>query len=358
MAELTTLQAAREAVAADLRQFFKSTIQNVAGAVLTVDATRDFAPDKFRLRDWYALLSDAYTNAVTLNGAIDNSQTTGAYTTAAGDPQVGDVVQIDSEQMLILTVNAGANSLTWLRGYNGTIPAAHSNGAAITRAHGAWRPVASADPTVGTVSLNRAFSSAPAVGDPIALYGIMEPPAWTDCVQEALKELPRRERYTTALVASTWEYALPTWVQIGEQVKQVFLRKAAAGEQPREWPVQYIPLETANGVTIQLATLPDVTDTSLVVIARRYYDALATDASTTTCPFRELRTVAAEKAAERILHELGGSGKEVFGVSMAVIRAKAEKARLALLQQSSITDYSLGHTSPLGPVPLTSGYDW
>jgi len=359
MAEVTTRLAAREAIAADLRQFFKSTIQNVTGVEITVDASRDFAQDKFRIRGWYALLGDAYSSLVTLNGAIGAGDVQIFYT-STGDPvQTGDVILIGNELLLVLAVNTALNRLDVIRGYNGTIAAAHLTGVAITRATGAWRPIVNHDPTTGVITVNRAFSPVPANGDPLVLLGILDPPAWDDCLNEALTQTPRRDRFTTPLLANTWEYALPSWVQIEEQVEAVKLRYAPAGSRPQEISAMHLKQEDENAVSIQLRTLPaDVVDVSLLVDARRYYTALQADTATTTMPLRHLRAVGAEVAANRILHELGASGKEVFGVSMAIIRDKANNARKALLGQSAELDYSLGHTGAIGPVALTSGPDW
>jgi hypothetical protein len=76
----------------------------------------------------------------TLNGAIDNAQTTFTVNVAESLPANGlpFVIQIGAEQML-LTAFAGTTA-TVTRGYNGTTPAAHGNSTNViaTGLHG-WR---------------------------------------------------------------------------------------------------------------------------------------------------------------------------------------------------------------------------
>jgi len=213
---------------------------------------------------------------------------------------------------------------------------------------------------VTIVTINRAYSPAPSVTDAVQWYGALEPPAWDNIIDEALQETPHRERYTTALVADTWSYALPTWVISKDQVLAVKLRLTPSGERPREFPVRHIVQETANVITVELATLTDnVTDYTLVVETKRYFTALASDAATTTCPLQLARAIVAETAAQRILHELGGEAKQVFGVSMGLLREKAAAARMRLLPHTTQRDYSIDHNEPIGPVPvMSSGWDW
>lgn len=282
MAENTDRLTIREAAASDLRQFFRSTVDAVNGAVITVDEMRDFSPDKYRIRDGYMWITS-----------------------------------------------------------------------------GEWRPVVEFDPSDGKVTLNRAYDTPPEVDDPIAWYGLLEPPSWDKAIDDALQATPHRELQEDSLVAGTYEYTMPTWVFSKDQVVQVRERYTPTGLAIREYPVPHLKRETANGVTIQIQRLPaDLTNYKLVTELRRHYEVLATDDATTTCPLRLARAIVAEKAAERILHGLGTSGKEVFGVDMAIIREKADDARRALMNVAPQRDYQTGHTLPMGPVPVWSGPDW
>lgn len=62
----------------------------------------------------------------TLNGTI-NGATTAVVVTSALNMSVGDVLQIDSEKMQIIVITV--NTLTVVRGYQGTSPASHTTGA-------------------------------------------------------------------------------------------------------------------------------------------------------------------------------------------------------------------------------------
>jgi len=103
---------------------------------------------------------DAATNVAltTLSGAIDNLQTTVNVTDANSIPAgVGFVVVIDSEQLNV--VSKATNTLTVVRGVNGTTAAAHANGANLyaaldQRGAGFLRKRDSADAdTVATVDI-------------------------------------------------------------------------------------------------------------------------------------------------------------------------------------------------------------
>ena len=75
----------------------------------------------------------------TLNGAINNSTTSVVVNSVTGFPTTGQFrILIDSEILLVTSVNAGTNTFTvQLRGLSGTpdatSPAAHTNGATITQ---------------------------------------------------------------------------------------------------------------------------------------------------------------------------------------------------------------------------------
>lgn len=282
MAETTTRLQIREAVAADLRQFFRSTIQAVNAAVITVDQMRDFAPDRYRLKDGYLWIQD-----------------------------------------------------------------------------GQWRRVGDFNSSTGEVTLNRAFNPQPSASDPVAWYGSLEPPEYDKSIDDALTDTARREMYETAVVAQTWDYAMPTWVFSKDDLVQIRLRYAPSGAAPQEYPVAHIKRETANGVTVQLAQLPiTVADYTLVVEAKRRYAPLASDAATTTCPLALARYLVGERVAERILHEVGGEARQNFGVSMTLIRERATEARRKLLNIAAQRDFQVGHTAHIGPEVLWDGPGW
>ena len=76
---------------------------------------------------------DAGTDFTTLNGAIDSSVTTVTVTDGTSIPaSVGFLIQIDSEQMSV--TSKSTNTLTVVRGANGTSQASHNNGAAVNPA--------------------------------------------------------------------------------------------------------------------------------------------------------------------------------------------------------------------------------
>jgi Calx-beta domain-containing protein/cadherin-like protein/Big-like domain-containing protein/uncharacterized protein DUF4214 len=112
---------------------------------------------------------EAGTDVTTLNGAIDNSTTTVVVTDGASIPAgAGFLVQIDSEQMSV--TSKSTNTLTVVRGANGTAPAIHNDGAAVNpafdqRGSGFPRKADSADAnTTQTVDIG-AYELHPTVED-------------------------------------------------------------------------------------------------------------------------------------------------------------------------------------------------
>ena len=70
----------------------------------------------------------------TLNGGIDNQQTTITLAAARFADQNYPIIVIDGEKMLI-TGGFGTTSLTVVRGYHDTTPASHADGAAVRAAY-------------------------------------------------------------------------------------------------------------------------------------------------------------------------------------------------------------------------------
>src|SRR3972149_2208979 len=80
------------------------------------------------------MLPLAYDPAVTLSADITAAAFSLNYT-STGDPIVPfDVIQIDSEKMVVAWIDQPSNTIILGRGYGGTTAAAHSAGAAILRA--------------------------------------------------------------------------------------------------------------------------------------------------------------------------------------------------------------------------------
>ena len=74
---------------------------------------------------------------MTLSAAVDNVTNSIPVVQATTVPFASSfIIQIDSEQMLVTTVNMIANTLTVTRSYNGTSAAAHSDGANVVQNYG------------------------------------------------------------------------------------------------------------------------------------------------------------------------------------------------------------------------------
>lgn len=75
-------------------------------------------------------LKDIAKAATTLSSAIADTTTTSVSVASAAAINAGSVIIVDTEQMYVSSVST--NTLTVIRGYNGTTAATHSSGAAVT----------------------------------------------------------------------------------------------------------------------------------------------------------------------------------------------------------------------------------
>jgi uncharacterized membrane protein len=117
----------------------------------------------------------------TAAGGVNATDTTFNTSPAPTAVDPGDVIQINTEQMLVVSV--GANSLTVQRGYNGTTAAIHAGGVVIQELAAPTSvfapngtPSGGHCPTVGQPYLPDPFAlfPGPALGDPVSAQG---PPA-------------------------------------------------------------------------------------------------------------------------------------------------------------------------------------
>jgi hypothetical protein len=94
-----------------------------------------------------APINDTISTTVAVVNAATIASTPGSY-----------LIWIDTEQMLVTNVNLAANTLSVVRGYNGTTAATHTNASAVylaTDQRGFWRPTSAPDMGAYQLSTNR-----------------------------------------------------------------------------------------------------------------------------------------------------------------------------------------------------------
>lgn len=153
------------------------------------------------------------------------------------------------------------------------------------------------------------------------IYFFMTPDELNDALNEALTELYFEDIETISLVANTYVYTLPTWMQQKGQFLAAKWRDiTSVATDPQEQHVASFMLkEDANSMTIKIQELlRDITTWDLQISGRHNYASLASDAATTTCP----RPLIVPAVKVRILHKLSqkfGKGMmSLFGPKMVI----------------------------------------
>lgn len=318
-------------------------------------------------------VSTAYSTAAQLSGDITAAATTITHNGSVSleAESVGDVITIESEDMLITDFDNASNQITVVRGYNNTTAAAHLDTTAITsQLNGRWRSIASHSFGTDAIELTRAIWQG--IASPAAnvkkcdIYFILTPVEMNDCIDVALSKLWFRDRASITLNTTDNRYSLSTltWLTSGAQLMELKYRitdSANSNKDVRERPVVNRLIEVdADVLAITLYDLPSSTDDyTLEVVGRHYYEALATDASTTTCPLPLARAAIKYELLKKIFNKLGQAAKQNFG--MEIVLAEQELERVRARYRQAIVPVELTVEEPYdGPeVPVRdSEYDW
>src|SRR3990172_8079545 len=125
-------------------------------------------------------------------------------------------------------------------------------------------------------------------GDACQIYFMLTPEEMNDLLDRDLQtEMVTQHRTEIALVANDNEYDLPADVENTTDIIDITFRDTSSGAMLWEGEVGSVRfLESDNGLTAHLPHLPPtVANVLLVILHKKRYAALATDADTTTCPF-------------------------------------------------------------------------
>jgi hypothetical protein len=186
----------------------------------------------------------------------------------------------------------------------------------------------------GVCTISQAISGLIA-DDTVGIYWLLNPEEWNNLVDEVLTSLYRVRRATITLVDETNEYALesvttPTGdIQAQTQILGFVFRETSTSNILEEDAAAVRIIEDDNGITLHLTRLPEQgnANLSLEVVYRSYYSALATDSTTTNCPYPLFVRALEVAALHKLVKRYGNKGvKAMFGMEMVI--AERELARL------------------------------
>ncbi len=118
------------------------------------------------------------------------------------------VTLVDSTNLLDPLASADSYRTHWLLMTSGTLD-------------GELRKVMGYAPATGTLTVNRAYSTAPSASDTYELHGTLSPEDLRTCINQALGRCLYTTTYDITTVDSQREYTLPSWATEGWQVYSV-----------------------------------------------------------------------------------------------------------------------------------------
>lgn len=191
---------------------------------------------------------------------------------------------------------------------------------------GEWRRIVSVDGSYN-VTVTRTSSITTGAAQ---IYSLLDPDEFNGAINEALRELWHIDVDSITLVADTYSYSLPSWIQTKGQVVDLKWRDLELlTTRPQEDSVKsYRLIEDVNSLSVFInEALRNVTTYDLRVYARRNYSTLASDASTTTCPYPLIFACGMVKVLQRIFNKYGKAMNQLFGPRMVVAEGEMAKAK-------------------------------
>lgn len=180
-------------------------------------------------------------------------------------------------------------------------------------------------------------------GDSCQIYFLLTPEDLNALLDRDLQtELVTQHRTAIALAAGDNEYDLPTDVENTTDIIDITFRDTSSGTLVWEGEVGGVRFtESDNGLTVVLPHLPPtVANVSLVILHRKRYSALATDAATTTCPFDLAWTQLAVSLVNKISTKYGQGVGQKFNQVWARNNQKLQKLRAKHLPPITGRDFT------------------
>jgi len=366
MAELLTRKFIRETIMGDAGLIKDAlSVINVDADTYTINALADLVPDPFRMRDSFLFKPSNNTNAplvpsATIAASMDTTQTTIGYG-STGDPMTaGDIILIDNEKMRLELVGTAGNILTLVRAVDGTTAAPHSQFATIFQAAGPeFRRITSFGfPTTNDVDIARTFTfNEDFVGQ---VYFLITPDDINKSIDSALENPQVRtiERTTITFVNNTNEYALPVGVHSKTQILGVYFRDSSTSD-VLEWSAPaWKAIEDDNAVTLHFITLPTFnSNVDFIVVWRKFFAALGSDADTTTCPKELIIPMAEFELFKKIFKTHGDTARRMFAQDMALAEKRVQEYVAAVISPAETREYNINEPVYV-PDVLPKSYSW
>lgn len=217
-----------------------------------------------------------------------------------------------------------------------------------------YRRITAFDAAWAAVTINRIHTGS-IDGLDLSIYLILTPGDWNEVIDEQLSHLWRTQRVSVTPVDGTSLYSLAgvaDWVQSRQQIERLCWRFTPSGSPVYERDIgAYKLINDAGVISLLLEARPDDDEANYTIQldARRHYDALATDAATTTCP-RALILAATKLGALRKIWNIMGDkqAKTLFGEDMIDVEREYVDRSRAFVEQVVHTPIH-SEKPPLGP---------
>jgi hypothetical protein len=181
------------------------------------------------------------------------------------------------------------------------------------------------DPDTGTITVSRAFTSAPTLSEAYEIHTMLDPNKLDDCINRALTSLFYEQREVITIVADQTEYDLSTyaWITGAEQVTDVFIRIGDTANEYRYTDLPFWTIKRAaaeEGATdssmfesVYLYTRPlSDTDASIVVVGMCPYAALTSDTLATSAPYDWVMAAAEWNAYDLLTRDAPSTDRKIY----------------------------------------------
>lgn len=223
-----------------------------------------------------------------------------------------------------------------------------------------FRKVVDINTATGVCTVSRSGLANAAVD----LYLILTPPDWRECVTKALRRLYFTERFAIAVVSGSSIYAMPVgkeWLQTEQQLKAVLFEwtDASSGRKDYQEVPAYEVIEDSNAISLYVPSLPvDITGLQFIIEGKHFYEALATEAATTTCPAQLFKAQLKWEALKKIWHLMGEEeAVKEFAQEMKDAEAELLDAKRQHIKQIEAQPFHVSRV-PTGPELAVPKYRW
>lgn len=213
-------------------------------------------------------------------------------------------------------------------------------------ASGDVRRVSSFARTTGILTVGNAFSATIDSGDTYELHDMLDPREWAECINRGLRKCIRIRRDPLTIVDDQLQYSLAslTGLERKSQVTGVIVQHGAASQKvERSLPVyRWDIVADDDAFTLHLETAEGEDTANNRVILLEWvgpYDALATDAATTTCPLDYVVAATLDAAYEVYTQNMDRATR---------VEARQERAAYADDLLAAHRKYAEGRARPIG----------